>query len=374
MTDRQAQQLEAYLRLGSLGAAARELKMDRSNLRQTIRKLEAKGEVPWQSKADRPTHLRYGKSTVQLDGDGNVKQEWRRQYPDANAAKDFVDELCDKARGRFKIQPRKGNVANADLLYEIAIYDAHVGMYADEKETLDKPYDTSLAAKRMVSAVQDLAERAREPGKVVLTFGGDMIHADNRSNRTEHSGHALDVDTRYQRVIDYLIAASRDCVGIASEIAPEVEIVILRGNHSWHSEAWLARVLQAAYEECPGITINTDYSSRQAMRWGDCMLAWAHGDRINAQRWQGIISTEFPEMWGRTKYRHLKLGHVHHKKAIAPITIDEQSGLLVEFCEALCPSDAWHSESGYVGSQRGASAYEYHKQHGLLTRHFHPAQ
>ena len=93
-----------------------------------------------------------------------------------------------------------------------------------------------------------------------------------------------------------------------------------------------------------------------------------------AQKWPLIIAAEFAQDWGKTKYRHLKMGHVHHKKVIAPVTVDEQSGLVVEYLEALCPTDAWHAGAGFIGSQKGASAFEYHKRHGLRTRHYHLAQ
>ena len=197
-----------------------------------------------------------------------------------------------------------------------------------------------------------------------------MMHSDNRSNQTEASGHVLDVDTRYHRVVEYLIRACRDVVQVAASIAAEAEIVVLEGNHSWHSEVWLSRVLDAYYSQCPNIKVKSDPSPRKHMVFGDNLLLWAHGDRIAAQKWPLIIAAEFAKEWGQTKYRHLKMGHIHHKKTIAPVVIDEQSGLVVEYLEALCATDAWHSGAGFVGSQKGASAFEYHKTEGLTTRYF----
>lgn len=246
----------------------------------------------------------------------------------------------------------------------------HVGMYADERETLDSDYNCDIAAQRMVEATTALAARATNPDKCVVVFGGDMLHADNRSNQTPASKHPLDVDTRYHRVVKYVIEACTSCVDIAATIAPEVEIVVLEGNHSAHSELWLAQVLSAYYSRCSNVSVMLSASSRKHIIWGDNLLVWAHGDRIAAQKWAMIVAAEFAKEWGATKYRHLKCGHVHHKKAFAPIVIDEQSGLVVEYLEALCATDAWHAGAGFVGSQKGASAFEYHKSEGLMTRHF----
>jgi hypothetical protein len=369
MTPNQQQIVDAYIKAGSFSGAAKLLGKDRNNLRKVIKLLEARGEVPWRSKAPTPNHLEVANSTVQYNAQGEVVQEWRRQFPSIELLSDIVEGLCDQARGKGKA-PKIKKRSRDDILFEIDIYDAHVGMYADEKETLDENYDCDIASRRMIEATQALADRADSPSKCVLVFGGDMLHVDNRSNQTPASGHVLDADSRYHRIVDYIISACRECVDIAARIAPSVEIVVLEGNHSAHSELWLGRVLEAFYSNCPNIEVKTNPNPRKHLIWGDNLLVWAHGDRVPAVKWPLIIAAEFAKEWGATKYRHLKCGHVHHKKSMAPVVIDEQSGLVVEFLEALCATDAWHANSGYIGSQKGASAFEYHKSEGLLTRHF----
>ena len=371
MTEYQKQVVEAYLKSGSYRGAATILGKDPSNLRKLVKQLEAQGDVPWQSAAPVPAHLTVGKTTVQYDADGNVIQEWRRQYPTLELMQQVVDGLCEQVKGKGKVpKSKKSKKTGEDILFEIDLFDAHVGMYADERETLDSDYNCDIAAQRMVEAAEALASRANNPAKCVLVFGGDMLHVDDRNNRTPASGHALDADSRYHRIVNYIIAACRECVDIAARVAPQVEVVVLEGNHSPHSELWLARVLEAYYSKCKNVKINTNPNPRKHIIWGDNLLLWSHGDKIAAQKWALIIAAEFAKEWGATKYRHLKCGHVHHKKTIAPVVIDEQSGLVVEYLEALCATDAWHAGAGFVGSQKGASAFEYHKTEGLLTRHF----
>ena len=371
MTPKQQQILDAYINTGSYGGAARFLGKDRSNLRKVIKQLESRGEVPWRSKAPTPDHLEVKNSTVQYNAEGEVVQEWRRQYPSIELLKDIVEGLCDQARGKGEAPITKATKrSKEDILFEIDIYDAHVGMYADEKETLDENYDCDIAARRMVEATHALAERANNPSKCVLVFGGDMLHVDNRSNQTPASGNILDADSRYHRIVNYIISACIDCVHIATKIAPSVEIVVLEGNHSSHSELWLGQVLKAFYSKCDNIEVKTNPSPRKHLVWGDNLLVWAHGDRVPANKWPMVVATEFAKEWGATRHRHLKCGHVHHKKSIAPVIVEEQSGLVVEYLEALCATDAWHANSGYIGAQKGASAFEYHKKEGLLTRHF----
>lgn len=370
MTNKQKQVLEAYLKTNSYRGAAEFLGKNRTYVRSVIKTLEANGDVPWRSQAPSPAHIDIKNSTVQYNADGEVVQEWRRQYPSLQLLQDVVSGLCSEVKGKGKAPKKNSRGTKKDILFEIDIYDAHVGMYADEKETLDENYNCDIAAQRMVAATESLAGRADSPGKCVLVFGGDMLHVDNRTNQTPGSGHVLDADSRYHRIVNYIISACTECVNIAATIAPEVEIVVLEGNHSNHSELWLGQVLKAFYSKCRNIEVKTGPSPRKHLIWGDNLLVWAHGDKVPAVKWPMIIAAEFAAEWGITKYRHLKCGHVHHKKSIAPVMIDEQSGLVVEFLEALCATDAWHANSGYIGSQKGASAFEYHKTEGLLTRHF----
>lgn len=373
LTDKQQQCLELFMRMRDKQAVANALGLSRSAVRDQIRRIEQKGLAPWLTPAPVSPTMHSYKTTVQYNADGVPIQEWRRLQPRMELMTQIVDELCEKVRGIGKAAKRKERKTDTDeLLFEIDIYDAHVGLYADEKETLDENYDCDIAALRMVEAVEALAARARRPRKVVLVFGGDMLHADNRTNKTEASGHVLDVDTRYARVVDYIVKASKDCVQIAAAIGAEVEMVILEGNHSYHSEIWLARVLHAMYEGCDNVNVRLDRSPRKHMVFGKNLLVWSHGDRVAAQKWAMIIAAEFPREWGQTVYRHLKCGHIHHQKTIAPVVVDEQAGLLVEFLPALCATDAYHVASGYVGNQKGAVAYDYHKDHGCITRYFNP--
>tara|TARA_R110000796_G_scaffold22916_3_gene65947 strand:+ start:6867 stop:7988 length:1122 start_codon:yes stop_codon:yes gene_type:complete len=370
MTENQRKTIEAYIEAGSYRGAARLIGKAESTVRSILKRLERRGEVPWRSPAPNPNHLAVKSSTVQYNGKGEVIQEWRRQFPQAEMMQDIVDGLCAQAKGKGKASKIKKRKHGNDVLFEIDLFDAHVGMYADEKETLDSDYNCDIAAQRMVEATTALAARATNPDKCVVVFGGDMLHVDNRSNQTPASGHVLDADGRYHRIVNYIIAACTKCVDIAARIAPEVEIVVLEGNHSAHSELWLGHVLKAYYSNCDNIEIKTTPNPRKHLIWGDNLLLWAHGDKIAAQKWSMIIAAEFAKEWGATKYRHLKCGHVHHKKTIAPVIVDEQSGLVVEYLEALCATDAWHAGAGFVGSQKGASAFEYHKTEGLQTRHF----
>lgn len=367
------------MRLGSKSATARELQIHNSTVHDALKWCEHKGHAPWLTPALTPEHLDLVKTTVQYDEAGKPVREWKRLVPGAADMEAFVDALCARVQGKAKIRklpPKK--TQNADLLGEISIFDSHIGMYADRRETNDQDYDCGIAGKRMVDTAEALAARFSKPGRMVVTFGGDIMHSDNRRNQTEKSGNPLDVDTRFSRVVDYAVRACYDVVQIAAQLAPQVDIVVVEGNHDWHSCVWLSRVLSSFYTNCPHINVVTQASSRKHLVFGSNLLCWTHGDGAAMNLWQQIIAAEFPKQWGATKFRHLKMGHIHHKKKNQPMRVitqskrgwEEQRGLLVEYLPALCSTDAWHAEKGFIGNIKGASGFEYHKNAGLITRFY----
>jgi hypothetical protein len=383
LTQKEKEILNLFLELGEKTAVAERIGVEESSIRRALKSVERKGEAPWLSKAMTPEHMGVAKSTVQYGPDGEVQREWKRLIPNADAMTDFVDALCQRVEGKIII-PNSPKVKNhkKDILSEICCFDAHIGMYAEASETNGKDYDSDIAIKRIHNTTDALLCRMNNPEHIVVTFGGDMLHSDTRSNTTEKSNNVLDVDSRYHMVVDKAVTACYDAVSMASEVAKEVTVVILEGNHSWHSEVWLTQVLKHAYSQSPRVNVVMQRSARKHMVWGNNLLVWTHGDSVAMSKWQGIISTEFAQLWGQTKWRHLKMGHIHHKNARTAksvVTSDmnggwvENHGLLVEYLPALTATDAWHSMKGFIGSQQAMSGFEYHKSHGLITRLYEPA-
>lgn len=383
LTSAEQRVLEAFLKERGKRPAARALGINECTVRQTLKRIERKGLAPWLSGAVTPDHLNVAKTTVQYGPDGEVQREWKRLLPNAEAMTDFVDSLCERAEGKLKISKApKVTRQRKDILAEICCFDAHIGMYAEAGETNSQNYDSDIAVKRIHNTADALLCRMNNPEHIVVTFGGDMLHSDTRSNKTEMSGNVLDVDSRYHMVVEKAVTACYDVVAMAAEVASNVTVVILEGNHSWHSEVWLTQVLKAAYSQCDRVNIVMQRSARKKLVWGDNLLIWTHGDSVAMNKWQGIISTEFAELWGKTKWRHLKMGHVHHKKSNSAkrvVTSDqnggwvENHGLLVEYLPALSATDAWHASKGFIGSQQAMTGFEYHKKQGLITRLYEPA-
>lgn len=368
LTEREREVCRLYDSLGNKQAVANELGLSRGTvntyLERANRKRESRAAF---TPADVPEGSTAFKTTVEYDSEGNPVREWRRLAPEAQALEKLTEQLCEKVKGKGKAAKYRPKKTDTDeQLLEVAISDPHIGMYAWANETGQGDYDVSIATDTVLQAVVDIAGRCR-PAETILVLNGDTIHADNRAARTEHSGNVLDVDGRYARVLDHTINCVRESIDICAERSPRVKLLVTPGNHDWHTATCLSRIFHGYYHDAANVEVIVTSRPRYAMQWGECMLAWAHGDRVKPDAWAKIIPTEFHEMWGRTTMRYLHLGHVHHKRQFAPVMVDEQCGLVVEYLSALCQTDAWHAESGYIGTIRGADGFLYNKS-GLDTR------
>lgn len=372
-TERENRVAEALREHRTVSGAARAAGMERCDIRRVCQQIEKKtgwNPLTYQSEAIIPEGQRQTKTTVQYDAAGNVIQEWRRLRPEQAFAEDFVEALQQAARGRGKVPKRRARKTDTeDLCFELAVYDLHAGMYADKRETGDAHYDTDIALRRFHAATDDLLAQAQRPDTARLILGGDQIHADNFAAVTPASGHALDVDGRYSRTIRKLRAATTDVVAQLAEIARQVEIYVVWGNHDPVGSLWLAQVLDAYYEQAENITVSTQDTPRKVAEWGQCMSLYAHGDRIAASKWAQIAAAEYPALWGRTRYRYALLGHIHHNKTIAPVTVQDQAGIKITYLLSLAATDSYHAESGYVGADKGMQAFTLHRHHGRKGHH-----
>lgn len=368
MTAEEVTIVETLRRTGSIRATS----LSTGASRDKIRRVKLLAEVNGVPIAQTPVAVQDGtewtKTTVQYNAQGIPVQEWRRLRPSAQALIELADKLAEKVGGKGRVprhKPRKTDTA--DHLLEVCLSDAHIGMYAWRPETGEAGYDVDEATRTVIAATEDITAQCR-PAEILLVLNGDTMHSDNRSGTTERSGNVLDMDGRFGKVLDHTVECVTEAVRICCERAPKVTLRVIPGNHDWHMSLALARIFAAYYRGQSGIEVEQTLGPRAASIWGQCLVAHAHGDRIKATDWPALISTAYPREWGMTRFRYLRLGHVHHRNKRYPIEVLGRHGLEVEYVRALCPPDAYHSENGYLGNVRGADGFLYHKNRGQVAR------
>jgi hypothetical protein len=254
----------------------------------------------------------------------------------ANSRKLFAKPPTIKRR-----KPPKGN------LYEESIYDPHFGKLAWGEETGHPDYDLDIALDYYSRASEELLGRASTYPieKIMIPVGNDLFHIDSR-NGTTHRGTAMDYDSRFEKIFQAGTDAVIENINRLSSVAP-VHVVMVRGNHDtmpvWH----LGHALGLVFRDHKHITVDNSPKQRKYYRHGKCGFLLTHGDKANRRQggeYSKLFANEAPEIWSSTIHREAHVGHLHTE------IVRQDIGFTVRWLPALCESDAWHADSGFVGN------------------------
>jgi hypothetical protein len=368
-TPAQERAIDSLIKHGSITAAAEALKTEPTKLRRWLSEAKRRAaRAGWSPEHDmvKPVpegfHVK-GVSTY-YDADGRPKGQWVKSKVDEEHRVQMLLDALEKA-----IEPRKGCLEpikapkqnEKDLLCLYVMGDPHVGMYSWAAET-GSDFDVSIAERNLVNAVDHLVALAPPADEALILNLGDYFHSDSVLNRTMRSGHSLDVDTRWGRVLQVGIRAMQRCIDRALEKHKHVTVINEIGNHDDHSSIMLGVALAAFYHKEPRVTIDCSPSPFHWYRWDKCLIGVTHGDGPKLAQLPGIMASDKPEDWGQTKYRYWYTGHVH-SDALA-----EFPGCVVESFRTLAPRDMYATRAGYR-SMQDMKMDVLHKEHGRINRH-----
>jgi hypothetical protein len=369
---------DAFIRAGSITAAAAELQLTPEQLRAHLSELERKAaRAGWSPAHDMTKQVPAGyfiKGVSTFYGrDGDIRGQWVKSQADPDnsyaALLEAMAGIAEPIRGAheptpapdFAERPAYQGFAPGDLLNVIPMGDPHFGMFAWATETGDN-FDLKIAERDLIDAVDHLVELAPPADQALIINLGDFFHADNNSNQTARSHNALDVDGRWSKVLGVGIRAMRRCIDRALERHGRVTVICEIGNHDDHSSQMLALCLASYYEREPRVTIDTSPAKFHWYRFGKNLIGTTHGDTVKAEKLGAIMANDQAKAWGETLHRRWYTGHVHHD------SLKEFPGVIVETFRTLAARDAWHSGAGYR-SGRDLKLDVIHREHGQITRH-----
>lgn len=368
-TDKQRAYVEAINRLGGYRAAARELGVNNTTVRQMVQLLARRAALKGYSPAHDmtrtvPDGFKVKGVSTYYNKDGKPTGQWvKSKLDDARAEqilREFVASLAADIRG---ISPAADipELSNADLLAVYPLGDPHFGMYAWGAET-GEAFDTTEAERLTCGAIDRLIASAPPAEHAIILPLGDYFHADDSTSRTPNSGHALDVDTRWPKVLQAGLRAMLYCVQAALKKHQTVTVRIVKGNHDSHASFALALAVDAYFSNQPRVRVDLSPAAMWYYRFGKVLIGSTHGDQTKIADMLGIMAFDRAKDWGETKHRYWYLGHVHHQ------TQKEFPGVIVEQFRTLAARDAWHAGQGYRAG-RDMTLIVHHKEHGEVERH-----
>jgi hypothetical protein len=286
-------------------------------------------------------------------------------------AEDEPEDLAEKIRSALDgMDAAEPVIAPAQVMADLCsvypLMDVHLGMHAWGRETGDVDYDVKLATKDMRHAFAKVMAITPQSDTGVLIIGGDFFHADDNNAVTPQSKHALDVDGRFDKVVDAGVSVLVETIEGLLRRHQNVVVRALRGNHDMNAFRILRVALSIWYRNEPRVTVEDTPRDLFMYQWGRCAIFAHHGDKAKPQQAALYVSDVCP-FWSATRHRHFLTGHVHHDQA------KDVGPLRWESLRAFCPPDAYAASMGY-GARRALQSLTFHKQDGLVLRAMDPIE
>ena len=368
-TDRQKEIIDALIYSSSQRKAAESLGISIRALQRALERAKRNAaKHGWSPEHDMAypapeTHLVKGVSTL-YGPNGLVKQQWvktdLKKEELTECLKQVADELCQTLP---RYEPKEDQLTlTTDALTAYVIGDAHVGMLVRDRYNMGQgDWDLKMAENATLSAIKWLVDCSGNTDVGALVDIGDFMHNNDSTNLTQ-SGNVLDVDGDLSDIVSATVRIYRAAIEYMLEKHHHVVLMKVRGNHDRDAALIINTMLTFFYENEPRVTILDNRHKFMVYEYGKNLLVAHHGDRMKPDRAYQFITNTLSEEWGRTKHRHLLLGHIHHNSS------KEIGGLQTESFNTLAPPDQWHSHSGF-GSKRSMTAIIFDKEHGEVQRH-----
>ncbi|KAF1706323.1 oxidoreductase [Pseudoxanthomonas sacheonensis] len=303
-----------------------------------------------------------GTSTLVDKRTGEQVLQWVKTNEDAEAQQAVLEAAARAMVSDMpRLAPRKASGTwRQDLLTVYPIGDPHIGMYAWAEETGDD-WDLNIAERVHCGAMAELVQAAPATEQAIVWNLGDALHYDSMAAVTPRSGHFLDADGRYAKMVSVAVKIIRQCIESALTKHARVHVVNLPGNHDETGALWLSIALSHIYENEPRVTVDTNPSVFSYYRWGKVLLGGHHGHACKPAALAGVMACDRAKDWGETSHRHWLIGHIHHESK------KEFSGVTVESFNTLAAKDAYATNGGWR-SGRSMQAIVYHAEHGEVGR------
>jgi hypothetical protein len=264
--------------------------------------------------------------------------------------------------------PRIQTFDARDIVPWLNIGDAHIGMLAHGMESLAN-FDMKIAKPEILQAAFDLIDRAPDCETMVINELGDGTHYENMRAMTERSGHQLDADGRFYKMIDCYLDIMEAIIEKALNKARQVHIIINQGNHSETNDYWAATHFRRLYSRLGNdrVKVLDNRNPFIGYRMGKTFVLVHHGHKAKPETLRQVMSTDYAIDWGEATFRYIDGGHIHHFSA------KELGG--AEWCSFnnLAPVDK-HAHDGGWRSKQAMTLVLRSRTYGDLGRYKMPIE
>lgn len=313
-------------------------------------------------KFELPPGQAIGRTTLHLDADGHIIEQWPRVGPGERDPVEMARLIKEALNGIDAAPPVDAPCdAETDICNLIPLSDWHIGLHTWGRE-VGENWDLKIAEQRISASMDRVLARAPVADTGIVLGGGDLTHNDDRTNATPASKHQLQVDGRYPLVLQTAIRLVAHTIDRALLRHKRVIVRVLEGNHDPHAHVAVTYAMVERYRLEPRVEVDCDPSLFWCYPFGKVMLAATHGHTLKGhatREMPSLMATLWPAIWGATRHWYAHTFHLHHKEK----QVDENGGVETRVHQAPIPRDVYAFGKGYVAG-RSLGAITYHRESG----------
>lgn len=273
-------------------------------------------------------------ATVQVDGDGNIRQAWIKQGSDGICTEDILEAIKTEVLP-IEIVPPKGEPERAML--EIPLFDMHFG--------IARLHTYAETLTNLITAI-----RAKHYDEINIVFGQDMLHTNDMRGHTV-KGTAIDrIDfpQAWSDASSFWHTVFREALAHAST----VNAIYSAGNHDECTSWCLFKALEAAF---PQAEFDDEIKPRKVISWRRCFIGITHGDGAKSapHDLRGQFSIGFPLEFANADVREIHAGHLHHEKEA------DIYGVMLRRTSTATPTTDWGENEGFTGAIKRFALFEW---------------
>jgi hypothetical protein len=288
----------------------------------------------------------------------------------------FIDMIKDYKPPVFQVKNIDVSKSNENNLFEISIFDLHMGKLAWGGETGEN-YDTKIARARFLESIEKLVHRASgfNYSRILFPVGNDFFNSDTIFNTTTQ-GTQQDEDLRWQKTFNVGTRLLVDAINLLKQTGRPIDVIVIPGNHDFERSYYMGKFLEAWFNNDPSVTMYNGASPRKYYRFGKVLLGFTHGSEEKESSLPLLMATDIESkpMWSETIYHEWHLGHIHRKRNVNYSVIDtkertlnEDLGVTIRYLSSLTGTEEWHHKKGFVGAIKAADAFIWNDELGLIA-------
>lgn len=372
-TERQREQLQEFDRHRTIAQAAEHLGISERNCRAMLARIRNNAKQEAVRRGLSPEHdMNHpvpdgfhvkGVSTY-YNNEGVPTGQWVKSQADyerqQQLMREAVDAMCEDIKRTRPI--KQANIVRDENLKNVyLVTDYHLGMKAWHESTRGDDWDMQIAETLLLNYFSYALEHAPPAKTAVFAQLGDFLHWDGLVAVTPTSGHHLDADTRYEKLVRVAIRVLRTVQQMLLRKYEHVHLIHAEGNHDLTGSVWLREMFAALYENEPRMTVETSPDPYYCVEHGLTSLFFHHGHKKKLRELDTVMAAKFREVFGRTKHSYCHAGHLHHEKSY------ESNLMVTEQHRTLAAPDAYAAGHGFI-SGRSAPVITYHSHYGEVSR------